>query len=116
MSLTQLASGLPRWLSGKKKKKKKKNPPANAEDTGDTGSIPGSGRPSAKEMATHSNILAWEIPWTEKTGGATVNAAAKSQTQLSKHAQLAEIICGVLVSAIRGLGDTVSNKWHTTPE
>ena len=22
-----------------------------------------------KEMATHSNILAWEIPWTEETGG-----------------------------------------------
>ena len=22
-----------------------------------------------KEMATHSNILAWKIPWTEKRGG-----------------------------------------------
>ena len=22
-----------------------------------------------KEMATHSSILAWEIPWTEKSGG-----------------------------------------------
>ena len=22
-----------------------------------------------KEMATHSNILAWEIPWTEESGG-----------------------------------------------
>ena len=22
-----------------------------------------------KEMATHSNILAWEIPWMEKPGG-----------------------------------------------
>ena len=22
-----------------------------------------------KGMATHSNILAWEIPWTEKPGG-----------------------------------------------
>ena len=22
--------------------------------------------PPEKEMATHSNILAWEIPWTEK--------------------------------------------------
>ena len=22
-----------------------------------------------KEMATHSNILAWEIPWTEGPGG-----------------------------------------------
>ena len=25
--------------------------------------------PLEKEMATHSNILAWEIPWTEKPGG-----------------------------------------------
>ena len=23
----------------------------------------------AKEMATHSSILAWRIPWTEKSGG-----------------------------------------------
>ena len=22
-----------------------------------------------KEMATHSSILAWEIPWTEEAGG-----------------------------------------------
>ena len=22
-----------------------------------------------KEMATHSSILTWEIPWTEETGG-----------------------------------------------
>ena len=36
-----------------------KNLPANA---GDTGSIPGSGRSLEKEMATHSSILAWEIP------------------------------------------------------
>ena len=25
--------------------------------------------PLGKEMATHSNILAWEIPWTEEPGG-----------------------------------------------
>ena len=25
--------------------------------------------PLEKEMATHSNILAWEIPWTEGLGG-----------------------------------------------
>ena len=42
------------------------NRPANA---GDTGSIPGSGRPPEKEMATHSSILAWEITWTEEPGG-----------------------------------------------
>ena len=25
--------------------------------------------PLEKEMATHSTILGWEIPWTEKPGG-----------------------------------------------
>ena len=25
--------------------------------------------PLAREMATHSSILAWEIPWTEEPGG-----------------------------------------------
>ena len=25
--------------------------------------------PLEKEMATHSNILAWRIPWTEELGG-----------------------------------------------
>ena len=25
--------------------------------------------PLEKEMATHSTILAWEIPWTEESGG-----------------------------------------------
>ena len=43
-----------------------KNPLANA---GDTGSVLGSGDPLEKEMATHSSILAWEVPWTEEPGG-----------------------------------------------
>ena len=25
--------------------------------------------PLEEEMATHSSILAWEIPWTEESGG-----------------------------------------------
>ena len=36
-----------------------------------------------KEMATHSSILAWRIPWTEEPGGYTVHGVAKSQIQLS---------------------------------
>ena len=43
-----------------------KNPPANA---GDAGLILGSRRSLEKEMATHSSILAWEIPWTEEPDG-----------------------------------------------
>ena len=26
-----------------------------------------------KEMATHSSIFVWEIPWTEESGGATAH-------------------------------------------
>ena len=40
----------------------------------DLGLIPGLGRLLEEEhleegMATHSNILAWRIPWTEEPGG-----------------------------------------------
>ena len=40
----------------------------SAYNAGDPGSIPGQEDPLEKEMATHSSILAWEIPWTEKPG------------------------------------------------
>ena len=33
--------------------------------------------PLEKEMAIHSNILAWEIPWTEEPGGPQSMGAAK---------------------------------------
>ena len=37
---------------------------------GDTHSIPGVRKiPPEKEMAAHSSILAWRIPWTEEPGG-----------------------------------------------
>ena len=40
--------------------------------------------PLEKEMTTHSSILAWRIPWTEKEAWqAIVHGMAKSQTQLS---------------------------------
>ena len=45
-----------------------KNPPANAEDTGDAGLIPGSGRLPRVGNGTHFSVLAWEIPWTEEPG------------------------------------------------
>ena len=45
-----------------------KNPPANAEDARDMSSIPGQEDALENEMAIHSIILAWEMPWTEKPG------------------------------------------------
>ena len=38
-------------------------------NAGDLSLIPGLGRSLEKETATHSSILAWRIPWTEKPGG-----------------------------------------------
>ena len=46
-----------------------KEPACNAGDIGDADWIPGSGRSLEKEMATHSRILAWEIPWTKEPCG-----------------------------------------------
>ena len=39
---------------------------ASAYNVGDPGSIPGWRRSLEKEIATHSSILAWKIPWTEE--------------------------------------------------
>ena len=56
-----------------------KNPPANAGDLRDMGSIPGLGRSLEEGMVTHSSILAWRIPWTEEPGEwTTVHSVAKS--------------------------------------
>ena len=43
-----------------------RNMPANS---GNSGLIPGSGRSPGEEMASHSSILAWRIPWTKEPGG-----------------------------------------------
>ena len=36
-----------------------------------------------KEMATHSSVIAWKIPWTEKPSGLQSMGWQKNQTQLS---------------------------------
>ena len=43
-----------------------KNPPTNA---GNTDQSLGQENPLEKEMATHSSILVWKIPWTEEPCG-----------------------------------------------
>ena len=53
---------------------------AAANNAGDPGSIPGSGRSSGEGNATQSSILAWEIPWTVEPGGFVVHGVAKSCT------------------------------------
>ena len=36
--------------------------------------------PLEKEMATHSSILAWRIPWTEELGGLQSTGSKESDT------------------------------------
>ena len=45
-----------------------KIPPADAGDVRDAGSTRVGKIPLEKEMATHSCILAWRIPWTDESG------------------------------------------------
>ena len=78
-----------------------KNPPAHAEDWG-ARSL-GWEDPLEQEMASHSSILAWEIPWTEEPEGlqsivlqrvrhdwATEHAprSEKNMPNISKHARV----------------------------
>ena len=53
--------GLSRRLIGKEST-------SNAGDTEDTGSVPGFRRSPGSEMATHSRILGWRIPWSGEPG------------------------------------------------
>ena len=43
----------------------------------------GRDNPLAKEMATHSSVLAWRIPWREKPGGLQSIGLQKRSTILS---------------------------------
>ena len=57
-----------------------KNLPASAGDTGAVGSVSGSRRSLEKGMATHSSVLAWEIPCTEEPGGLQSMGSQESDT------------------------------------
>ena len=49
--------------------------------------VPSLGRedPLEKEMATHSSILAWEIPWTQQLGRLQSIGSQKSQKLLNNN-------------------------------
>ena len=63
-------SGLPWWLSGKESTHQCKRQGFN----------PCWGDPLEKEMATHSSILAWRIPWTEDLAGYSPRGCKESDT------------------------------------
>ena len=47
--------------------------------------------PLEKEMATHSSILAWRIPWTEEPGGYSPWGRKESDTTERLHFSLSEM-------------------------
>ena len=57
-----------------------KNTFDNAGDTRDAALIPGWEAPLEQETATHSSILSWEIPWTEKSVRLQSIGSAKNWT------------------------------------
>ena len=71
----------------------------NAGDTGDMGQAD----PLKEEMATHSSILAWEIPRTEEPGGLQSMGSQRVGHDLATKQQL------------QGLANTVDLKgaYHT---
>ena len=60
-----------------------KNPPANAGDTGDVGSIPGSGRSSGEGDGTPLQSSCLEDPMDRGAWRVIVHGVAKSQTRPS---------------------------------
>ena len=50
-------------------------------EEGDVGSVRGQEDSLEKEMATHSSILDWEIPWTEEAGGLPSMMSQKTKQQ-----------------------------------
>ena len=61
----------------------------NALDAGDAGFIPGLGRSLEEGIATHSTILAWDIPWTEEAGGASPQGCKElDMTEETEHVHM----------------------------
>ena len=63
-------SGLPWWLGGKE----------STCIAGVPGSVLESERSPGERNGNHSSILAWEIPWTEESGGLQSMGSQKSWT------------------------------------
>ena len=66
--------------------------------------------PLEEEMATHSSILAWQIPWTEEPGGLRLhNLATKSPPISTVYYAGQDYPCGPVVkNAPTNTGDTGS--------
>ena len=79
------------WLSGKES-------PCNV---GDVGLIPGQEDLLEKGMATHSSILAWEIPWTEEPGGLQSMGSQRVEHDLITNPLTFDISCRHLIFSLK---------------
>ena len=59
-------------------------------------------------MATHSSILAWEIPWIGEPGGLQSMGSQKNQTRLSDFHSLSEQSAIDFQITLRGTGIQVN--------
>ena len=76
-----------------------KNTPANAGDSRNTGSIPGSEDPLEEEVTTHCSILAWRIPWTEEPGRSTGSQRVRHNWATEHtHNPLQKILTSILLN------------------
>ena len=63
-----------------------KNPPAMQETRKTRDWSLGQEDPLQEEMATHSSILTWEIPWSEEPGGLQLKGSQRVGHDQTKHA------------------------------
>ena len=69
----------------------------SAYSAGDVGSILGREDPMEKEIATHSSILAWRIPWTEVLGGLQSLGSQRVGHNLATKQQLEAAFMPILI-------------------
>ena len=56
--------------------------------------------PLEKEMATHSNHLAWEIPWTEEPGGLQCTESQRLRPMTEQQQQRVLMVQWMLMSSL----------------
>ena len=61
--------------------------------------FPGQGDPLEKEMAIHSSILVWEIPWTQEPSG--LQSMGSKELDITESTVITETGNGRLVSLLK---------------
>ena len=65
-----------------------------------------------KEMATHSSILDWKIPWTEEPGGYSPRSCKESDTTEHKAQQKSTQHCKVIILQLKVLKNILKRRKH----